>query len=121
VFGKITILSKGTIMKNVIITATLALTAATSFARGGDTARIPSRLSQAGILLEASEHAVRSLIVTGTAESAIESVESSVVEQGYKVLVGLDAGTVVTFTCSLMDELSHGGTVLKKEVRCFKQ
>ncbi len=106
-------------MKNVLVGLALALAATSSFARGGnDGAKVPARGTQAALVLESIEHSIRTLVTTGTAESAIETASASSKGNLATVSIGLTGGAVVVFNCALVDELSHGGTVSKKEVRC---
>ena len=108
-------------MKNVLVSLALGLAATSLFARGGnDGVRIPARGTQAALVLESIEHSIRSLVTTGTSESSIETASASTKGNLATVSVGLTGGASALFNCALVEELSLGGTVTKKEVRCSR-
>ena len=108
-----------------LMAAMIGLTGGNAFARGGSDDGVsgvrPPRDSAAGILSESVEHSIRLLYVmdapTQVSRSMSAAAEYDAESKSCIVTLTSDSDTF-TYRCSLFNDLSHGGTILKKEVRC---
>lgn len=98
-------------MKSVLFLAVLAVCGATFAKGGGDQPMTPARF-----LEESIEYSVMLAQNTGATVTAVNT--QSVDADTMNVFVTTGAGSVLNFECNIVDDYSHGGTVVKKDVLC---
>jgi len=83
-----------------------------------------SKTSNAGLISESVEHAIRLVVsANNSLEKSIKGSDARLDEKSKSVAVTLFLmdNSQKSFKCSLVDHPSHGGSVMKKEMICFNQ
>lgn len=111
---------------NIIIIMALTLgLSATAFAKkgGSDPIKLAFKNSQAGFISESLEQSMMDY-TSANPEQKDAVLDASVVTKTPDeavVTISLADGSAVSFVCQKIDDLSNGGTVLKKEAVCAQQ
>lgn len=107
-------------MKHIItIAAATVLFAQPSFARGGGDNDILARGSQAWFVYESAEHVLEALVENGTiTQNGVTAVTVTRNSDHASEVSALTSEGQIVKACTMVDESSRGGTVIKKDVRC---
>lgn len=112
-------------MKNLILILSIVSLSQVALAKkgGSDPAKLAYKNSQAGFVSESLENSLRQLTSVNTQMSDMVE-DASVVSKTLNdsvVTISLNDGSAISFTCQRIDDLSNGGTVVKKDVICVQQ
>lgn len=110
-------------MKRILFVTLSLVLANVAFAKGGvkSPQEMAIRNSPAGFAHESLEHATE--ILNFNNPNAINQVISASIqilsESSSLVVIQLNDGSTASFDCSLVQDFSKGGSVVKNEARCF--
>lgn len=110
-------------MKTILFVVLSVVFSNAAFAKGG--VKSPQEMaiknSLAGFVHESLEHATE--ILNASNSNAINQVISASIqvlsETSSLVVIQLNDGSTSSFDCSLVQDFSKGGSIVKNEARCF--
>ncbi len=102
-------------MKQFIAMTALLLVGFSTYAKGGN---IAYKNSMAGFAGESIEHSLLQVFNANGGDQVVGTSVELLSDTDSTVLIDLADGSQLTFNCLRFDDISRGGTVIKKEVVC---